>query len=243
MSARFATTQWSQVLAAKQGDETRALAALQELCAAYWYPLYAYVRHQGYDADDARDLTQGYFAELLDKRFLKDVDPSKGRFRSFLLASLRNYLSHQRDRERALKRGGAASTLSFDTEAAESRIELEPVDESTPEQLYERRWAMTVLERAMSTLKRESSDVGGLDQFERFKPYLTGEQPRERYRQVAADLGMSEGAVKTAVYRLRRRYGQCLRSEIAETVADSAEVDAEVRYLLKALRPAQPPPA
>ncbi len=243
MSAQFATTQWSQVLAAQQGGDTESTQALDALCSAYWYPLYAYVRHQGHDADQARDLTQGYFAELLDKDFLKDVDPAKGRFRSFLLASLRHYLSHERDKATAKKRGGGATTLSFDARDAEARFEIEPTDKLTPEQLFERRWAMTVLERAMNKLERESVASGDEEQFKRFKPYLTGQEPRQAYKQVAVDLEISEGAVKTAVYRLRQRYGQSLRAEIADTVADPAEVDAEVRHMLTTVRPSQPPPA
>ncbi len=242
MSANFATTQWSQVLAAKDGGETHARQALETLCSAYWYPLYAYVRHQGYDPDEARDLTQGYFAELLDKDFLQDVDPAKGRFRSFLLASLRHFVSHERDKAGAQKRGRGAETLSFDTKDAETRFEIEPIETLTPEQLFERRWAMTVLERAMNTLERESAEGGGLEQFERFKPYLTGQEPHQPYKQVAADLQMSEGAVKTAVHRLRQRYGHCLRVEISDTVADPAEVDDEVRHLLATVRPSPPPP-
>ncbi len=239
MSANFATTQWSQVLAAQQGGDPESIKALEALCSAYWYPLYAYVRHQGYDADQARDLTQGFFAELLEKDFLGDVDPSKGRFRSFLLASLRNYLSHERDKAAAKKRGGDAMTLSFDARDAETRFEIEPTDKLDPEQLFERRWAMTVLERAMQSLERESGEAGGLEQFARFKPYLTGQEPHQAYKEVASDLEMSEGAVKTAVYRLRQRYGQCLRAEIADTVADPRDVDAEVRHLLTTIRPSQ----
>jgi RNA polymerase sigma-70 factor (ECF subfamily) len=158
------------------------------------------------------------------------------------LASLRHFLSHERDRAGAQKRGGGAETLSFDTKDAETRFEIEPIDKLTPEQLFERRWAMTVLERAMNSLERESAEGGGLEQFERFKPYLTGQEPHQPYRQVAVDLQMSEGAVKMAVHRLRQRYGQCLRAEIADTVADPADVDDEVRHLLATVRPSQASP-
>ncbi|MEJ2084550.1 MAG: ECF-type sigma factor [Acidobacteriota bacterium] len=232
MSKKFATTQWSQVLAAKGSGDTQARRALEELCSAYWYPLYAYLRHQGYGPNEAADLTQGYFAELLGKDFLEQVDPAKGRFRSFLLASLRHFVSRQRQKAGAQKRGGGVETLSIDTRDAETRFQVESLETLTPERLFERRWAMTVLERAMAALEREALESGTDVQFERFKPYLTGQEPHLPYRQVAADLGMSEGAVKTAVYRLRRRYGAKLRAEIEQTVADPAEVDQEVRHLL-----------
>ena len=241
MSQRFATTQWSQVLAAQGSSDTRARTALETLCSAYWYPLYVYVRHQGYRADEAADLTQGYFAELLGKDFLKSVDPAKGRFRSFLLASLRHYLSRERQRAGAQKRGGDAETLSIDTDDAETRFNIEPVDTLTPEQLFEHRWALTVLERAMAALEQDSVESGNEVQFERLKPYLTGLEPHLPYKQVAADLGISKGAVKTAVYRLRKRYGVKLRAEIAQTVADPDEVDEEVRHLLATIRPSTPP--
>ena len=143
MCARVTTTQWSQVLAVRDGSESQARRALESLCQTYWQPLYAYIRHQGYEPDEARDLTQGFFTELLEKDLLAEVDPEKGRFRAFLLASLRHYLSHERDRERALKRGGGATTLSFDVEAGEGGYALRPVEAMTPVDVFERRWAMT----------------------------------------------------------------------------------------------------
>lgn len=236
MSARVATTQWSQVLAARDGSDTGARAALESLCQTYWQPLYAYVRHQGYGPEEARDLTQGFFAELLEKDFLADVDPEKGRFRSFLLASLRHFLAHERDRERALKRGGGTTTLSFDVEAGEAGYALRPVEAKTPVDVFERRWAMTVLDRALGRLRRESAISGNEDQFEELKQYLTSARPQATYREAGEALGISEGAVATAVHRLRQRYGQCLRAEIAETVADPAEVDDELRHMLAVVR-------
>ena len=149
MSGKVATTQWSQVLAARDGSGTEAREALEFLCQTYWQPLYAYIRHQGADPDEARDLTQGFFAEFLEKDFLADVDPSKGRFRAFLLASLRHFLSHQREQARTLKRGGGIRTLSLDTEVAEERYVAEAASERTPDEVFDRRWAMTVLDRAM----------------------------------------------------------------------------------------------
>lgn len=236
MATRVATTQWSQVLAAKDGSDTEARAALESLCKTYWQPLYAYIRAQGYGPDEASDLTQEFFAELLEKDFLADVDPEKGRFRSFLLASLRHFLSHERDRARALKRGGRASTLSFDVEAGEVGYALGPVDAKTPADVFERRWAMTVLDRAVHRLGEESAAAGQRAQFEELKQYLTSAQPQAPYREAGEALGISEGAVATAVHRLRQRYGQCLRAEIAETVADPAEVDDELRYMLAVVR-------
>lgn len=237
MSGKVATTQWSQVLAARDGSDTEARAALENLCQTYWQPLYAYIRHQGSSPDEARDLTQGFFAEFLEKDFLAGVDPDKGRFRAFLLASLRHFLSHQRDQTRTLKRGGGTRTLSLDTEVAEERYSGETGAERTPEEVFERRWAMTVLDRAMDRLRKESMAEDDPNQFELLRQYLTGSEPHSPYKQVAHSLGMSEGAVKTAVHRLRKQYGQSLRSEIAEVVSNPADVDDEVRHLLTVVRP------
>jgi RNA polymerase sigma factor (sigma-70 family) len=236
MSERFATTQWSLVLAARDGTEGEARQALESLCEAYWYPLYAYVRHRGHDAEESRDLTQAFFAHLLGRDFLGAVDRSKGRFRSFLLASLENFLSHARDRERALKRGGGARLLPLDTDTAETRYRQEPVERLTPELVFERRWGLTVMERAMERLQAESADEP--ERFERLKPCLTGSD-HAPYREIAEGLGTSETAVKAAVHRLRQRYGRLLREQIAETVADTAEVDDELRHLLGVVRPWQ----
>ena len=234
--ARLATTQWSQVLAARDGSETEARRALEELCQTYWQPLYAYIRHQGVSSEDASDLTQAYFAELLEKDFLADVDPAKGRFRAFLLASLRNFLSHERVKSRRLKRGGGALSLSLDIDSGERGIAVHPVEKSTPEEAFEYRWAVTVLDRAMDRLERESRESGTEEHFRYLKSYLRSESPQQPYREVAELLKMSEGAVKVAVHRLRKRLGGALRLEIAETVSDSAEVDDEARHLLQVLR-------
>jgi RNA polymerase sigma factor (sigma-70 family) len=236
MSGRIATTQWSQVLAARDGSDTEARAALESLCQTYWQPLYAYIRHQGNDPETARDLTQGYFAELLDKDFLADVDPDKGRFRSFLLASLRHYLSHQRDHDRALKRGGGTLTLSLDTSVGERGYAVRAAPEMSPEAVFEYRWAMTVMERAMDKLRRDAEGAGRRDQFERLLPYLTGGRTTVPYREVAAEMQLTESAIKSAVQRLRKKLGQCLRQEIAETVANPEDVDEEVRHLLSIVR-------
>ena len=236
MCARVATTQWSQILAARDGSDTEARKALEGLCQTYWQPLYAYVRHQGSNPDEARDLTQGFFAEFLDKDFLSDVDPEKGRFRAFMLASLRHFLSHERDRVEALKRGGGTTTLSLDVEAGEAGYALRPTEAMTPVDVFERRWAMTVLDRAMSRLQEESATSGIGDQFKELKQYLTSAEPQEPYREVGETLGISEGAVATAVHRLRQRYARCLRAEIAETVVNPAEIDDELRHMLAVVR-------
>lgn len=236
MSGKVATTQWSQVLAARDGSESQARAALESLCQTYWQPLYAYIRHQGVSPDEASDLTQGFFAELVEKDFLANVDPEKGRFRSFLLASLRHFLAHERDRNRALKRGGGTLTLSLDVAAGEAGYVNEPADELTPVDVFERRWAITVLERASGRLQQESTELSQT-QFAQLKQYLTSGDKQVPYQETASALGISESAVKSAVHRLRKRLGHCLREEIAETVSDRSQVDEEVRYLLAIVRP------
>jgi RNA polymerase sigma-70 factor (ECF subfamily) len=227
-----ATTQWSQVLAARDGSSTEAHRALEELCVAYWQPLYAFLRRLGCDPEEARDLTQAYFAELLEKDFLADVDADKGRFRSFLFTSMRHFLFHERDRSKALKRGGGTTVLSLDVDAAEHAYSREPIEELTPEDVFERRWALTVIYRGASRLQQQAAAAGKEQQFEQLKGYLTDEGSDATYREAARALDMTEGAVKVAVHRLRKRFGQCLRAELAETVADSADIDAELKHLL-----------
>ncbi len=241
MNGAFATTQWSVVLAAGRGDSTKTRQALAALCEAYWYPLYAFVRRQGYDSEQSRDLTQGYFLQLLEKDFLADVRPELGRFRAFLIVSVKHFLSNERDRERALKRGGGQAPIRLDAAEAEDRYRFEPVDALTPERLFERRWATTVLERALEGLRVESEGDGESARFGRLKPYLTGAEPASSYREAAGDLEMTEGAVKTAVHRLRKRFGELLRHEIAQTVADPRDVDGEIRYLLETMAEVPPP--
>lgn len=235
MSYRIATTQWSQVVAARDGSEAEARHALECLCESYWQPLYAFIRHQGSDPDEARDLTQAYFLEFLEKGFLADVDASRGRFRSFLFSSLRHFLAHQRDRKNALKRGGGKRLFSLDTSTAEYGYAIRPREQMTPEDVFEQRWAMTVLTRALERLRDDSAAGGNAQQYEVLRPYLTSREVHVPYREAAEALGVSDGAVKVAVHRLRKRFGQCLRDEIAETVADPAEVDGELRHLLTVL--------
>ncbi len=223
------------MIAARDGTESESRLALEGLCKTYWKPLYAFIRHQGADPEEAGDLTQAYFAELLEKDFLGDVDAQKGRFRSFLFSSARHFLSHERDRERALKRGGGVSVLSLDLTSAERSYSIRAPDSATPQDVFEHRWAMTVIARALERLEGESMRVGTGRQFEHLKPYLTSTEVQVPYRQVAKKLKMSEGAIKVAVHRLRRRFGESLRAELSETVADPRDVDDELRHLLTVL--------
>lgn len=224
-------------MAARDGSASEVRAAIEELCERYWYPLYAYIRRRGSSPDEAADLTQGFFADLLGRDFLQRIDPQRGRFRSFLLAALKHFMTHEREQAQAQKRGGRASTISLDFELASSRFESEPADTDSPEALFERRWGMTVMERAMERLRDETIDSAHPERFDALREYLTGSSPRISYEETAVALGMSEGALKAAVHRFRGRFGQLLREEVAATVADASEVDTEIRYLLGVLRP------
>ena len=237
MSNGFRTTRWSLVIAARDGSGASSQQALEELCEAYWYPLYAYVRLLGHDPDEARDLTQAFFARLLEKGYLQDVKEGAGRFRSFLLVALKHFLSKERDKAAAIKRGGQARVISLDTDLAESRYRTEPVDQLDPEAVFERRWAMTVLERAMDQLQETYTKAGKQERFEKLHGFLTGEEPHVPYRQIAQELEINEGAVREAVRRMRQQFGSLLREEIASTVADPGNVDDEVRHLLRASGP------
>jgi RNA polymerase sigma-70 factor (ECF subfamily) len=230
----FATTHWSLVLAAG-GESPAAREALAELCRLYWYPLYAYIRRHGHDADEAQDLTQEFFALLLARDDLAGLDPARGRFRAFLLGACRHFLANQRDRAQALKRGGGRRPLSLDLTGADGRYAAEPSHEQPPERLFERRWALTLLDQVMQRLRRYYEAAGQSALFERLKGTLTGDAEGS-YAETAAALDMTEGAVKVAAHRMRQRYRDLLREEIARTVADPAEVDDEVRTLFRALR-------
>ena len=216
--AEFPTTQLSLVLAAA-GSEP----ALAELLRIYWPPLYAFVRRQGYGEDDAKDLTQGFVAHLLEHGGLREFQRERGRFRSFLLASLKNFLANQRDRTSAQKRGGGLEPLPLDSG-------IQPRDNLTPERIFEKQWALAVLDRALQRVQN-----AGIEHFERLRGYLTGEDDGVRYAQIGRELGMTEGAVKVAVHRLRRRFHEALREEIAMTVTDESQIGEEIRYLLAAL--------
>ena len=233
-AAQFAETHWSLVLAART-TSPEAAAALAGLCQAYWYPLYAFVRRQGHSPHDAQDLTQEFFARLLAKNYLADVDRAKGRFRSFLLAAMKNFLANEWDRARAQKRGGGDTVLSLDATAAESRYALEPADHASADKLYDRRWALTLLDRAIGRLRDEFARDDKAALFDELKFALTGDKADASHATVAARLGMTEGAVKVAAHRLRKRYRELLRAEIAETVATPAEVEEELRQLCAAL--------
>jgi RNA polymerase sigma-70 factor (ECF subfamily) len=235
-AARFATTRWALVRAARDASAPEGREALASLCAIYWYPLYAFIRRQGHDAEQAQDLTQELFARLLEKDGLASVDQSKGRFRLFLLAACRHLLSNERDRARARKRGGGRPTLSIDAAAGEERYGREPAHGETPERLFERRWALALLGQVLARLRDEHEAAGKGPLFEGLKGHLAGEG-EGTYAEAAARLGLSEGAVKVAVHRLRQRYRELLREEIAHTVAGPAEVEDEVRALFAALRP------
>ncbi len=215
---RFATTHWSLVVAAGQGDSPDAKAALATLCQIYWYPLYAYVRRHGHNPHEAQDLTQEFFARLLEKDYLHDADRERGKFRSFLLTAFKHFLSKERDRANALKRGGGRPTLSLDLPAGEQRYRREPADQSTPETIYERRWALTLLDQVITRLREEFVAAGKGPLFERLKVFLTGERGPEPYARLAVELDLTEGALKVAIHRMRRRYRELLRAEIAQTV-------------------------
>ena len=186
----------------------------------------------GYDRSTAQDLTQGFFAQLLEKKYLKEADPERGRFRAFLITSLKHYVANEWDKERAQKRGGGQTLLSLDFDNAEGLYQLEPADEITPEEIYNRRWALTQVERAINELREEMIKMGHPERCEALKGFLTGESEETPYAQVAESLGLNEGAVRTAVHRMRRRFGALLREQVAQTLADEQDVDGEIRYLL-----------
>jgi DNA-directed RNA polymerase specialized sigma24 family protein len=227
----FATTHWSVVLAAGQGDTAQSAAALEQLCRTYWYPLYAFVRRQGYTAQDSEDLVLGFFARFLEKHYLEDVNQAKGRFRSFLLAALKHYLANEWDKAKAVRRGGRVEFLSLEREAAESRYFEEPASELTPEKLYEQRWACALLERVMERLQHDFDTSAKDPPFEALKCFLLGEGRSVSYADLAAQHSLSEGALKMRVQRLRQRYQRLLREEIAHTVARPEEVEDEIRHL------------
>ena len=239
-AGRFASTRWSLVAAAGRGDSPEAREALAVLCRAYWYPLYAYARRRLPGADDAQDLTQEFFARLLEKDYLQAADPRRGKFRSFLLTAFKHFLAGEHDRAAAQKRGGGRRPLSLDFQDGEHRYRHEPADPTTPETLYERRWALTLLEQTLARLRQEFTGAGKEPLFQALKGALTGDGTAGPYARVGQDLGLSEQAVKTAVYRLRRRFQELLRAEIAQTVASPEEVEDELRDLFAAVRREKP---
>jgi RNA polymerase sigma factor (sigma-70 family) len=229
---RIGTTNWSMVFLAGADDSATAREALSSLCEAYWYPVYAMVRRYGHGPTDAEDLTQAYFTRFLEKDWVKELRPEHGRFRSFLLVSVRNFLNNERDRERAVKRGGGKHFVELDGAGAEKRYALEPVESTTPETLFERAWAEEVLARVLERLREGEVAAGRGDRFEQLKGHLTGDVPARAYADLAAEWGVSAGAVRVAVHRLREAYGRLVREEIAATVAEPTEVGEELRHLL-----------
>jgi DNA-directed RNA polymerase specialized sigma24 family protein len=232
----FTNTHWSQVLlAADPLEGTKATAALDYLCRTYWYPLYAFVRRSGYDADEAQDLTQAFFARFLEHNNFAQADPNRGRFRSFLLGALKNFLVMEWRKAHAAKRGGQRTFFSLDAEAAEERYRFEPASELTPENIYERRWALTLIDRVLARLQEEWDRAGKGEQFQVLKPYISSPMGQINYTPAAATLRMSTNTVAAAVYRMRRRCAELVREEIGHTVATAAELKDELRHLFSLL--------
>jgi RNA polymerase sigma factor (sigma-70 family) len=234
----FATTQWSLVLSAGDKSSPRWRESLAELCRIYWYPLYAFIRRRGKGGAEAEDLTQEFFLRLVEKGFLQATGPEKGRFRTFLLLCLKRFLANERDYRMAAKRGGGESLISIDGAAADSRFRLEPADATTPEHIFERRWALALLEQVLARLENEYRGAGKAALFARLKPLLVAESAAT-YAEIGGELGLSEGAVKVAVHRLRRRYAELLHVEVARTLEHPRDVQEEIRELFCALRGAK----
>lgn len=231
----FATTRWSVVLAASDAETDVARDALAHLCESYWYPLYAYLRRRGYDVEEARDLTQGFFAHLLGKRDLRLADPARGRFRSFLLTACKNYVLNREEAARAVKRGGGVEPLSLDFESAEGRFRIEPAHHETPESLFDAAWARELLGATMNELAEDYETRGRRALFDALQEDLAGDETMRSHGEKGEALGMTEGAVKVAAHRLRKRFREKLHARIAETVSDPREVEEEIRALFRAL--------
>jgi DNA-directed RNA polymerase specialized sigma24 family protein len=230
----FPTTSWTLVAAAGEGASRESEEALAELCGAYWGPLYAYVRRSGRSVEESRDLTQEFFARLIEKRYLRAADRDRGRFRSYLLAALKHFLCNEWDRACAAKRGGGTIPIPLDVETAEHLYRLEPADVLTPDRIFDRRWAVTLLGRAMTRLRQEFTCAGKAEIFEVIQPFLTGDSPGA-YAQIALSLDMREGTLKVTVHRARRRFAALTREEVAATLGSTEEVEDEIRYLLAAM--------
>jgi RNA polymerase sigma-70 factor (ECF subfamily) len=228
----FATTHWSVVLSAADSTAPGAGEALEKLCRTYWYPLYAYVRREGRSVEDAQDLTQEFFARVLENKSLRKARRERGRFRSFLLTSFQNFLAHEWERARAEKRGGGRPFISWEETSAENRYQLEAISDLTPDKIFEQRWALALFQEAIVRLRQEFVAAGKTEQFTQLKAFLSGEAGEGDYGAVAARLSMTPNAVAVAVHRLRQRYGQLVREEVAHTVSSPAEVDEELRHLI-----------
>lgn len=234
LPGRFVTTRWSVIAAAGHQDAPQGAAALATLCEAYWFPVYAYVRHTGKSIEDAQDLTQAFFTRLIEKNDVRAADPARGRFRTFLLASVRHFLANQHHAAVALKRGGGARHVSIEFSDGERCYAHDPGHDETPERVFERRWALAVVHVAMTRLERSCAGAGRNLLFERLRPCLAGSEPGS-YAALAEELGMTEGALRVALHRLRRTLREALRSIIAETVERPEDVDDELRFLLAAI--------
>ena len=233
--ARFATTRWSRVLAAGGGPSPASEEALAELCGEYWYPLYAYARRRGYEAEDARDLTQSFFLFLLEKDRVALADPARGRFRTFLLTAMKNFVNGEWRKRATLKRGGGVQVLPIDLESAERRYRIEPSHGLGPDAIYERRWALELLERAVDELRRRYQADGKGELFEALEPSLGHDEELLPYSELSRRLGMSEGALRSAVFRLRRRWQEQIRRLVGDTVEGEEAIDDEIQNLLSSL--------
>lgn len=229
-SSHFATTRWTMVLSARERHDPSGRKAMEALCRAYWYPLYAYVRRSGYSPEDACDLTQAFFEQFLEKDFLRLVGPEKGRFRSFLLVAMKRFLAKEWKKSHAVKRGGGLVFVAIDAAEAEQRYAVEPADEASPEVVFDRRWAMILLERTFARLRAEYETGGRGELFEAMKGFLSASPDGRSYAGVAEAAGLSEGAARVAVHRLRQRFRNCFREEVAETVRPE-DADDEARRL------------
>jgi RNA polymerase sigma-70 factor (ECF subfamily) len=235
VATRFTTTHWSVVVAAGAAPSAASERALEVLCRAYWYPLYAYLRRGGRSPHDAQDLVQEFFKRLLSSDWISRADPNKGRFRTFLLCGLQNFLGNEWQKANRLKRGGGHAVISLDAATAEQRYALEPAELASPDKLFDRRWAMTILESVLDRLQHEEAEANAGERFEVLRSTLLGEPSEERYRELATRFGVAESTVKSWVHRLRLRYRELLREEISRTVAAPGEVQEELRHVLRAL--------
>jgi len=236
-AAQFATTHWSTVLAAGDSASANALAALERLCRAYWYPLYAFARRNGHDPEEAKDSTQAFFEELIEREFIRDVIRERGRFRTFLLTAFKRFLVNEWHRRRTLRRGGGVVILPLDGSATEGAYLAETPVEESPDRVYDRVWARTVMEHALRQLETEFAESGKLREFTNLSPFLSAPADPGEYTEIGAQLGMSPHAIAAAVQRLRRRYRETMRAEIAHTVPLAADIDAEMRYLVELFTP------
>jgi len=232
---QFCTTHWSVVLAAGRESSPQTDQALEVLCRAYWFALYVFVRRQGYDVEDAQDLTQGFLARFLEKKYIERADPERGRFRTFLLACLKNFLANEWDRSQTTKRGAAHQTISWDEHAAENQFLAEPATGVSPEEAFEKRWAGMLLDQVLLRLRAEFEAGGKTEAFNPLKEFLWGAESSVSYAELSARLDLSEGAARVAVHRFRQRYRELLRASIADTVADPKDVDDELRHLISVL--------